>query len=161
MNIHESAVIGQGTVIGDDGFGFTRDEQGVLHFRPHKFSVTIGEDVWIGNNCTIDRGRWRDTVVNGGSKIDNGAHIAHNAIIGSHCLIHAFANICGSVNVGDYTEIFPHVNVAPGVTIGDNCTIGSHTFIRNDVPDDTTVYGNGKAQVSIKHDIVNIYKNKV
>lgn len=133
--IDDSVIIGTGTVIGGDGFGFKRDDKGILHFREHNYTVVIKEDVWIGNNVTIDRGRWRDTVINKGTKIDNSAHIAHNVVIGENCLIHAFANICGSVNIGDNTEIFPLTNISPGVTIGSNCTIACNSFVNKDVSD--------------------------
>ena len=138
ITIGDNVIIMTGTVLAANGFGFVRDDDGVLHHRPHEFGVTIGDGVWIGNNCTIDRGRWRDTAVGGGTKIDNAAHIAHNAVIGKHCLIHANTNLCGSVNIGDFTEIYPFSNISPGVTIGSRCTIASNSFVNKDVPDGET-----------------------
>ena len=40
--------------------------------------VTIGDDVEIGANTTVDRGALDDTVIGDGCKIDNLVQIAHN-----------------------------------------------------------------------------------
>ena len=49
--------------------------------------VIIQDDVEIGANTTIDRGANRDTVIGEGTKIDNLVQIAHNVVIGRHCVI--------------------------------------------------------------------------
>ena len=119
--------------IGQDGFRFDRDKTGKLIEIPHDFGVTLGDDLRIGEFVTIDRGRWRNTVIGDNTKIDHFAHIAHNAIIGRSCLIHTYVNICGGVEVGDFTEIFPHCNVSPQIKIGKNSIIASNSFLKNNV----------------------------
>lgn len=121
--------------IGQDGFRFDRDATGKLIEITHDFGVMLGDDLRIGEFVTIDKGRWRDTVIGNNTKIDHYAHIAHNAIIGKSCLIHTFVNICGGVVVGDFTEIFPHCNVSPHTKIGKNSIIASNSFLKNDVGD--------------------------
>jgi UDP-3-O-[3-hydroxymyristoyl] glucosamine N-acyltransferase LpxD len=121
--------------IGQDGFRYNRDESGKLIEIPHNFSVKLGDDLRIGEFVTIDKGRWRDTEIGDNTKIDHYAHIAHNAIIGKSCLIHAFVNVCGGVEIGDYSEVFPHANISPQVKIGKNCIIASHSFVKNNIND--------------------------
>ncbi|HVO31403.1 MAG TPA: UDP-3-O-(3-hydroxymyristoyl)glucosamine N-acyltransferase, partial [bacterium] len=75
-----------GTVIGDDGFGYRRDENGHQKIR-HVGHVEIGDDVEIGANCAIDRGTFGRTVIGNGTKIDNLVHLAHNVRIGERTLI--------------------------------------------------------------------------
>ena len=45
---------------------------------PQVGSVTVGDDVEIGANTTIDRGALGDTVIEEGVKLDNLIMIAHN-----------------------------------------------------------------------------------
>ena len=47
----------------------------------------------------IDRGANRDTVIGEGTKIDNLVQIAHNVVLGRHCIIVAQVGIAGSVTV--------------------------------------------------------------
>jgi UDP-3-O-[3-hydroxymyristoyl] glucosamine N-acyltransferase len=139
-SIHNSVVIGQYCAIGDDGFNFIRDADGKLIHTEHQYSVIIKENVWIGSHVSIDKGRWRDTVVNGGSKIDNHAHISHNCIIGEDCIIGAHATILGSVTIGDRSEIWSNSVIHQGVSIGDNCAVGANSYIRHNVPDNHVAY---------------------
>lgn len=133
VSIGARVKIHEGAVIGEDGFRYNRLPSGRLEELPHDFGVIIEDDVRIGANATIDNGRWRNTLIKKGTKIDNSTHIAHNAIIGEHCLIHAFVNICGSVEIGDRCEVFPFVNISPGVKIYDDVTIGSNSFVKSNI----------------------------
>ena len=44
--------------------------------------VEIGNDVFIGSNCNVDRGHIDNTVIHDFVRIDNQVHIAHNCKIG-------------------------------------------------------------------------------
>jgi len=133
IEIGKNVRIKSGTMIGGNGFGYTKNDEGHYIHREHSFKVIIGNDVDIGNGCTIDRGRWRDTEIGDGTKIDNLVHIAHNVIIGKDCLIHAHVNLCGSVEIGDGVEIFPLTNIHPGVKIYNGVTIGDGSIVRTDI----------------------------
>jgi len=133
IEIGSNTRIKSGTVIGGDGFGYTKNDEGHYIHREHHFKVIIGNDVDIGNGCTIDRGRWRDTEIGDGTKLDNLVHIAHNVIIGKDCLIHAHVNLCGSVEIGDGVEIFPLTNIHPGVKVCAGVTIGDGSVVRTDI----------------------------
>jgi UDP-3-O-[3-hydroxymyristoyl] glucosamine N-acyltransferase len=147
ISIGERVFIKTGTILGGNGFGFTRDDNGILHHKPHNFGVIISDDVWIGSNCTIDRGRWRDTIIHSGSKFDSNVHVGHNVIIGRNCLIGPHVTFGGSVTVGDGSEIWGNAMINQGVKIGNGCTVGANTYLRHNIPDDTIVYGTGKDQV--------------
>lgn len=144
LKIGKNTVIKSGTILAGDGFHFTRDENGVLNFTEHKKKLIIGDNVWIGSNCTIDRGRVRNTVVNGGSKIDNGVHISHNCVIGHDCIIGTGARILGSVTVGNRAEIWTNAIIHQGVTIGDGAVVGANTYVRHNIPDNMCVYNNNR-----------------
>jgi UDP-3-O-[3-hydroxymyristoyl] glucosamine N-acyltransferase len=75
-----------GVVIGADGFGIARESDGWIKV-PQVGGVTIGDDVEIGANTTIDRGAIGDTVIEDGVKLDNQIQVAHNVRIGAHTVI--------------------------------------------------------------------------
>lgn len=132
--------IASGTQIGSAGFGFVAGPQGLLRV-PQLGRVLIGDDVDIGNNCTIDRGALGDTEIGCGTKIDNLVHLAHNVKIGRHCIITAQVGIAGSTTVGDGTMIGGQAAVADHVTIGSRVKIVAQSGIIRDIPDGETVGG--------------------
>ena len=148
LHIHPSFVVGQFTSIGEDGFHYTRDEltQKLIE-ESHHFGVIIEENVRIGSHCSVDRGRWRDTVIGAGTKIDDGVHISHNCIIGKDCLIATGSTILGSVELGDGAEVWSQCVIHQGVKIGKGAVVGANTYVRHDVKDNEAVYGNDPNQV--------------
>ena len=140
--IHWSAHIGTGSVIGGDGFGYAREADGTLVKIPHRGNVIIEENVSIGANTCIDRAAVGSTVIGAGTKIDNLVHIAHGVKIGKNCLIIAGAVIGGSVEIGENSYIGIGAMIKNKIRIGKNCVIGMGSVVVKDVPDGVTVVGN-------------------
>ncbi|MGB8602576.1 MAG: UDP-3-O-(3-hydroxymyristoyl)glucosamine N-acyltransferase [Rhizomicrobium sp.] len=132
--------IAPGTQIGSEGFGFVPSPQGLMRI-PQLGRVIIGDDVDIGNNCTIDRGALGDTEIGAGTKIDNLVHLAHNVKIGRYCIITAQVGIAGSSSVGDGTMIGGQAAIADHVSIGSRVKIVAQSGIIRDIPDGETVGG--------------------
>ena len=99
--VGDRVTIHAGARIGNDGFGFAQHAQGWQKI-PQVGRVLIGNDVEIGANTTIDRGALSDTVIGEGCKIDNLVQIAHNVVVGRHCVIVAQSGIAGSAELGDF-----------------------------------------------------------
>ena len=135
------------TTVFDEGFYWQRDDKGILQTKPHLFDVKIGKDVDIGALVTVHKGRWRDTEIGDGTKIDAHSHISHNVIIGKHCLISVGVILLGSCEIGDYSNIWSGAIIHQGVKVGKNCTVGAATYLRHDIVENSTVYGTGKGQV--------------
>lgn len=115
-------IVHPGASIGQDGFGFAMSATG--HTKvPQIGRVIIQDDVEIGANTTIDRGASRDTIIGEGTKIDNLVQIAHNVVIGRHCVIVSHVGISGSTTLGDFvvlggkTGIVGHINIGTGVQV--------------------------------------------
>jgi len=139
-SIGERVSIGASCVIGGIGFGMAVGSQGAVEI-PHLGGVRIDDDVRIGAACTIDRGRFDDTAIGAGTKIDNHCHIAHNVVIGRNGLIAAFAGISGSCVIGDGVIMAGRVGLSDHLTIGDGARLGADTAIMRDVPAGETWLG--------------------
>lgn len=141
-SIHPTVKIGQGACIGFDGFGYVRDEHGLLVKMPHTGNVVIEENAEIGSNTCIDRAVVGSTVIGAGTKIDNLVHIAHGVKVGKNCLIVAGAVIGGSCEIGNNCFIGINASIKNKVKIGNNVTVGMGAVVVKDVPDGVTVVGN-------------------
>jgi UDP-3-O-[3-hydroxymyristoyl] glucosamine N-acyltransferase LpxD len=130
------------SVIGEDGFGFVMDETGTPHATPHFGGVVIGSNVWIGANCTLERGIFDDTVLEDQVKLDDLVQIGHNAQIGRGARIAAGTIICGSVRVGKGAWLGPNSNVIERRRVGSAAVIGIGSNILTDVPDGDVFVGN-------------------
>ena len=91
--IGNRVILHPGVRVGQDGFGFAMGPRGHLKV-PQVGRVIIQDDVEIGQ-LDVDRGASRDTVIGEGTKIDNLVQIAHNVVIGRHCVIVAQVGIAG------------------------------------------------------------------
>ena len=121
-----------GARIGQDGFGFAMGAKGSLKV-PQIGCVVIGDDVEIGANTTVDRGTLADTVIGDGTKIDNLVQIAHNVVIGRHCIIVAQSGIAGSAELGDYVVMGAKSGVIGHVKVGRGAQIAGMCHVKDDV----------------------------
>ena len=133
-----------GTVIGADGFGYVLDEgrhRKVLQLG----NVVIHDDVEIGANTAIDRGTLGATVIGEGTKIDNLVHVAHNVVIGRHCLIMGQVGFAGSTTLGDYVVVASQSGIADHLRLGHQAVIGAKSGVMRDVADGGRVLGSPAA----------------
>ncbi len=121
-----------GVIIGSDGFGY-EFVQGRHEKVPQVGNVVIGDDVEIGANTTLDRARFSRTFVGEGTKIDNLVQIAHNVVIGRHCLICSQAGISGSTKLEDYVVLGGQAGLGGHITIGKGAKAGGQAGITADV----------------------------
>lgn len=138
--IGDNVIINDGTVIGKIGFGFKKYNR-KINFIPHIGNVQIGNDVYIGSNCTIDRGSFSNTVVGNGCMIDNQVHIAHNVILGSNCFIAGQTGIAGSTKIGNNCQIGGKTGISGHLLIGDNVHIGGQSGVLKNIKSNSKVMG--------------------
>ena len=139
--IGKNVIINPGTVVGSDGFGYSRNENGTLEKFPHFGGVIIEDNVEIGSNTSIDKGTLGNTIIKSGVKIDNLVHIAHNVIIGENTMIIAKSMIGGSVSIGKNCWISPSTNILNGLQIGDNVMIGMNSTVTKSIQANETWTG--------------------
>ncbi len=142
VTIGDNCCIKPGAVIGGEGFGFERDENGNKYRFPQIGRVIIGRDVEIGANTCIDRGALSDTIIGDYTKINNLCHIAHNNVIGRNVTITGCVNISGSNVIDDNVWIAPHACIRGFIHLGEKCIIGMGAIVTKDVPAGETWIGN-------------------
>ena len=137
-----------GAVIGGRGFGWVPSPAGWVE-KPQLGAVEVGDDVEIGANTCIDRGRFDDTVIGNGAKLDNQIQIAHNCRIGANTAIAACVGIAGSTVIGKNCLIGGACGIGDGLKIADNIYISGFTMVTKSL---TTagVYGSGLPVMPVK-----------
>ena len=120
--------IHSGAVIGADGFGYAFDGERYWKF-PQAGIVEIDDDVEIGANATIDRGRSMTRRIAKGVKIDNLVHVGHNVQIGAHTVIAAQTGISGSSKLGHHVVCGGQVGIADHCTLEDQSIAGAQAGI--------------------------------
>ena len=140
--IGRNVYIQVGAVIGCEGQGSERNEEGVFEKFPQSGAVNIEDNVEIGANSTVVRGTFQDTIIGKGSKIGHLTDIGHNVRIGKHVFVSACVVVGGSSIIGDFSWLAPGAIVRDGVTVGDNVRIGLGTVVTKNVESNENVMGN-------------------
>jgi UDP-3-O-[3-hydroxymyristoyl] glucosamine N-acyltransferase len=132
VRIGERCILHPGCVIGADGFGQAPDA-GAFVKVPQVGAVTVGDDVEVGANTTIDRGTIGDTVIADGVKIDNQVQIGHNVRIGEHTVIAGCAGISGSAVIGRRCMIGGMVGIVGHLEICDDVALTGRTMVSSSI----------------------------
>jgi len=132
VSIGKRCIIHSGAVIGADGFGFAHDGQGWVKIA-QAGGVSIGDDVEVGANTTIDRGALSDTVIANGVKLDNQIQIAHNVEIGEATAIAGCTAIAGSTRIGSHCTIAGMSGVTGHLEIADGTHITAMTLVSKSI----------------------------
>ena len=134
-------IIHPNATIGADGFGFRPDPQRGLVKIPQIGNVILGNNVEIGANTCVDRGKFSSTVLGDGCKIDNLIQIGHNSKLGKFCIMAGQSGLAGSVTLGNGVIIGGSASITDHVTIGDGSIIGGGSGVTKDVPSGVTLLG--------------------
>lgn len=123
--IGNNVIIHSGTVVGSDGFGFAKQDDGTYKKIPQTGIVIIEDNVEIGSNCSIDRATLGETRICKGVKLDNQIQVAHNVIIGEDTVIAAQVGIAGSTKIGKRCMIGGQSGIVGHIEICDDVIIGA------------------------------------
>ncbi|MEI6092204.1 MAG: UDP-3-O-(3-hydroxymyristoyl)glucosamine N-acyltransferase [bacterium] len=139
--IGNNVIIGASTVIGSDGFGFIKDEDGTMLKIPHIGGVIIEDNVEIGSNTSVDRGTLCNTIIKKGTKIDNLVQIAHNCIVGENNILCGMVGLSGSTELGCNVIMGANSGTKGHIKIGDNCIVTARTSVSKDLKPGSEVKG--------------------
>ena len=153
VRIGRNCFIHSGAVLGADGFSFVTAEKSVVEDVRESLGentsagqeqawlkiqslggVTIGDNVEVGANSSIDAGTIRPTTVGEGTKIDALVQVGHNVIVGRHCLLCAHVAVGGSAKLGNAVVLGGQVGVADNISLGDGVVAGGASKILSSVP---------------------------
>lgn len=152
VRIGAGSLIKSHAVIGEDGFGIDKDDDGNNVRLPHLGSVVLGEQVEVGSFTTVCSGTIAPTTVGDFTKIDDHVHISHNVQIGRNVIITACAEVSGSVVIEDEVWIGPNASVIQGLTLGARSLIGMASVVVKSVPADDVQFGSPARKVRSKAD---------
>jgi len=139
--IGNRVIIGSGSVVGSDGFGYVKDDDGSMIKVPHLGGVIIEDDVEIGSNTSIDRGTLGDTHIKKGTKIDNLVQVAHNCIIGENNILCGSVGLSGSTELGNNVVMAARSGTKGHIKIGDNSIVTAVTNVSKDLKPGSHVKG--------------------
>ncbi|WP_366183681.1 UDP-3-O-(3-hydroxymyristoyl)glucosamine N-acyltransferase [Flavobacterium ovatum] len=140
-HIGNNCIIHPNATIGADGFGFRPCPERGLVKIPQIGNVIIGNNVEIGANSCVDRGKFSSTVIGDGCKIDNLVQIGHNSKLGRFCIMAGNSGLAGSVTLGNGVMIGGSASIKDHTTIGDGAIVGAGSGVTGDIPAGKTMLG--------------------
>ena len=129
----DDVILQNGAVIGADGFGFAKNDQGDWHKIPQSGITVLGDAVEVQTNASVDRPSVGQTRVDRGVKIDNLSQVGHGSSVGENTLLCSQAGLAGSTHVGRNVIVAGQVGVAGHCTIGDGAVLLAQAGVPGDV----------------------------
>src|SRR3954466_9158645 len=139
--IGNNVILQPGVVIGSDGFGFAKDDDGSWYKVFQSGVVVIEDDVEVQANSCIDRASIGETRIRKGAKIDNLVQIAHSCDVGENTLLCSQVGLAGSTEIGKNAILAGQVGVVGHLRIGDNVVVTAQSGIPGDVENGKVVSG--------------------
>jgi UDP-3-O-[3-hydroxymyristoyl] glucosamine N-acyltransferase LpxD len=137
--IGENSVIGSNTIIGQQGFGFVRDDLGNKVRMPQLAGVVIGSNVEIGGLVSMPSGTIVPTIIEDNVKIDELVHVAHNARVAKGVSLIAGVVIGGHAVIDEEAWVGMNSSVRQGRRVGSHALVGMDASIQQDVADNAVV----------------------
>jgi UDP-3-O-[3-hydroxymyristoyl] glucosamine N-acyltransferase len=139
IGIH--VLLHNGVVIGSDGFGFAKTQDGSWYKIPQPAPVVIEDDVEIQANSCIDRASVGETRIRRGVKIDNLAQVGHGSQVGEDALLCSQIGLGGSTEIGNRVILTGQVGVVGHCKVGDGAIVTPQSGVANDIPAGALVSG--------------------
>lgn len=140
--IGRNCKISDHVVLGEEGFGFEKDENGNWFRFPQIGNLVIGDFVEIGPFCAVDRGALSDTIIGNYTKIDSHVKIAHNNVLGNNVVITSGVVIAGSNVIEDNVWIGPNSTFVEWGHVGIGSFVGIGSVVTKKLKKNTKVFGN-------------------
>ena len=137
----DDVTLENGAIIGGDGFGFSKDDQGHWVKIPQSGPVRIGNRVDVQANATIDRATVGATEIGDGTKVDNLVQVGHGSHVGENSLICAQTGLAGSSVIGNNVILAGQVGIAGHCTVGDGVILTAQSAVSHDVPPGKMISG--------------------
>ena len=133
VSIGKRCFIQSNSVIGSDGFGYAKQDDGSWYKIYQAGTVVIEDDVEIGACTAIDRATLGETRVDKGAKLDNLVQVGHACVVGSNSMLCSQVGLAGSTRLGKNVILAGQVGSAGHLTLGDGVIATGQTGIPGDV----------------------------
>jgi len=145
--VRENCILGDhvtlenGAIVGSDGFGFAKNDQGHWEKIPQSGPVRLGNRVDVQANACIDRATVGVTEIGDGSKVDNLVQVGHGSKVGENTLICAQTGLAGSSVIGNNVILAGQTGIAGHLTVGDGVVLTAQSAVSHDVPPGKVISG--------------------
>ena len=137
----DGVILQNGAVVGSDGFGFAKEEDGRWHKIPQSGAVLLGNQVEVQANSCIDRASVGNTEIASGVKVDNLVQVGHGSSVGENTLLCAQVGLAGSSGVGKNVVLAGQVGVVGHSFIGDGVVVTAQSGVPGDVAPGSVISG--------------------
>ena len=134
-------VIDGPTTIGSDNKIFQFASIGAapqdLKYNNEPTRLEIGDRNTFRENTTINRGTTKDqlvTRIGSDNLFMTGAHVGHDCVIGSHCVLANYGTLGGHVIIGDWVHMGGFAGIHQFCQVGAHAFIANNTAVTRDVP---------------------------
>ncbi len=139
--IGDRVTLHNGVVIGGDGFGFAKGNDGRQHKIVQSGVTVIEDDVEIQTLTSVDRATLGETRVKRGAKIDSLVQIGHACVVGENNVICGQTGLAGSTVLEENVIMAGQTGSAGHVTIHKNAIVWAQSGVGHDVPEGAVVSG--------------------
>lgn len=139
--IGHRAILQNGVIIGADGLGFAKQQDGTWYKMRQSGPAVLEDDVEVQANACVDRATVGETRVGHGTKLDDLVVVGHASRIGANSMLCGQVGLAGSTKVGTGCILAGQVGTAGHLTIGDGAVLTAKSGVPSDVPARTMFSG--------------------
>lgn len=132
--IGNRVILQNGVIIGADGFGFAKRQDGTWYKMAQSGPAVLEDDVEVQANACVDRATVGETRIARGSKLDDLVLVGHASQVGANTLLCGQVGLAGSTKIGNNCILAGQVGTAGHLTVGDSTVITAQSGVPNDVP---------------------------
>jgi UDP-3-O-[3-hydroxymyristoyl] glucosamine N-acyltransferase len=139
--IGNRVVLQNGVVVGGDGYGFAKGNDGTHHKIVQSGITVIEDDVEVQSLTSIDRATMGETRVKRGAKIDSLVQVGHACVVGEDNIICAQAGLAGSSVLERNVLLAGQVGISGHLTVHENSVVYAQSGVGGDVPAGSVISG--------------------
>jgi UDP-3-O-[3-hydroxymyristoyl] glucosamine N-acyltransferase len=132
--IGHRVILQNGAVIGGDGLGFAKQQDGTWYKMQQSGPAVLEDDVEVQSNACVDRATVGETRVCRGTKLDDLVLVGHASQVGADTMLCGQVGLAGSTKIGSGCILAGQVGTAGHLSVGDGAVITAQSGIPNDVP---------------------------
>jgi UDP-3-O-[3-hydroxymyristoyl] glucosamine N-acyltransferase len=132
--IGNRVVLQNGVIIGGDGLGFAKQNDGTWYKMQQSGPAVLEDDVEVQANACVDRATVGETRIGRGSKLDDMVLVGHASRIAENTMLCGQVGLAGSTKIGAGCILAGQVGTAGHLSVGDGTVVTAKSGIPGDVP---------------------------